>query len=111
MCSLTSTCFFPNEIGNAAPALQLTDTQLQRAHEAFNMMQISTAYLKGMGRVRLGSSGNFGYFLFVFASLEAEITISSLLSFSGNQIKDWWSKVVLYYCITVVELMKYVCTV
>lgn len=37
---LTSTCFFPNEIGNTEPALQLTDTQLQRAHAAFNMMQI-----------------------------------------------------------------------
>lgn len=40
---LTSTCFFPTEIGNADPALQLTDTQLQRAHKAFNKMQISTA--------------------------------------------------------------------
>lgn len=52
---LTSTCFFPNEIGNADASLQLTDTLLQRVHKAFNMMQISTAYLKRMGTVRLGS--------------------------------------------------------
>ena len=52
---LTSPCFNPNEIGNADAALQLTDTLLQRAHKAFNMMQISTAYLKRMGMVSLGS--------------------------------------------------------
>lgn len=46
---------FPNEIRNAGPEPQLTDTQLQRAHEAFNMMQISAAYLKRMRTVRLGS--------------------------------------------------------
>lgn len=60
---VTSTGFFQNKIGNTAAGMRVTDTQLQRAQKAFNMMQISTAYLKRRGTVKLGSPTNFGYII------------------------------------------------
>lgn len=77
-------------------ALQLTDTQLQRADEAFNMTLISTAYLKRMGTVRLSSVKELWVFPLVPAPLEAEVMIS-LFSLSRNEDKGCWSKVALYH--------------